>query len=114
VVSSHVLHEIEALTSTILLIHRGQVVAEGDVHAIRGLIDQHPHQVRVECDRPRDLARALLQLEHVQRVTVEEGALVLETRDPDRLYPAIPDHAEAGDITITALTSPDDNLQAVF
>ncbi|HVG94321.1 MAG TPA: ABC transporter ATP-binding protein, partial [Planctomycetota bacterium] len=59
VVSSHVLHEIETLTSTILLIHKGQVLAEGDVYAIRALIDKHPHKVRVECDRPRELGRAL-------------------------------------------------------
>jgi ABC-2 type transport system ATP-binding protein len=114
VVSSHVLHEIEALTQNILLIHHGGVVAEGDVHAVRALIDQHPHQVRVECDRPREFARALLALPHVHRMTVEDGALIAETRAPDQLYPALPAVAVESGVTITALTSPDDNLSAVF
>ncbi|MSP63405.1 MAG: ABC transporter ATP-binding protein, partial [Myxococcales bacterium] len=34
-VSSHVLHEIEAMTTEILLIHKGQILAEGNVYEIR-------------------------------------------------------------------------------
>ena len=114
VISSHVLYEVEALTSSIVLVHKGRVVAEGDVYAVRALIDRHPHKVRVACDRPRELAQALVGAEHVQRIAFEDGALVLETRDPDRCYPAIPEAARTSGVTITALTSPDDNLQAVF
>jgi len=53
VVSSHVLYEIEALTSDILVIYRGQVLAEGNIYEIRRLIDRHPHRIRIECDQPR-------------------------------------------------------------
>jgi ABC-2 type transport system ATP-binding protein len=114
VVSSHVLHEIEALTSQILLMHKGRVIAEGDVYAVRALIDKHPHQVRVECDRPRELARALVGGDHVARISFEAGALIVETRDPDRCYPAIPEAAREAKVSITALTSPDNNLASVF
>ncbi|MGE3543408.1 MAG: ABC transporter ATP-binding protein, partial [Kofleriaceae bacterium] len=58
VVSSHVLYEIEALTSEIVVIYRGQVLAEGNVYEIRKLFDRHPHRIRIECDRPRDVAAA--------------------------------------------------------
>ncbi len=34
-VSSHILHEIEAMTSNILLINNGRILAEGNVHQIR-------------------------------------------------------------------------------
>ncbi len=33
IVSSHILHEIESMTSNILLINNGRIVAEGNVHA---------------------------------------------------------------------------------
>src|SRR5215831_15297284 len=46
-VSSHVLHEIESMTSNILLINNGRILAEGNVHQIRDLIDTHPHSVFV-------------------------------------------------------------------
>src|SRR6185369_1384597 len=43
-VSSHVLHEIRALTPRVVLLHRGRLVAEGHVREIRDLIDKHPHR----------------------------------------------------------------------
>jgi ABC-2 type transport system ATP-binding protein len=114
VVSSHVLYEIEAMTSEIVLIHKGQVLAEGDIYAVRDLIDKHPHKVRIECDRPRELARALVDAEHVLTFHFEPSVLTIDTREPDRCYPAIPEAARKAGVTIAALTSPDNNLQAVF
>jgi hypothetical protein len=70
--------------------------------------------VRVECDRPRALAAALVGAEHVVSLHFDEGAVTLETREPDRLYPAIPKAALEAGTTIAALTSPDNNLQSVF
>jgi ABC-2 type transport system ATP-binding protein len=114
VVSSHVLYEIEALTSDIVVIYRGQVLAEGNVYAIRRLIDRHPHRIRVECDQPRAIANALVAEDHVARISFERGALVLETRDPDRCYDRIAQAVLAGGVAVTALSSPDNNLGAVF
>ena len=39
-VSSHILHEVEAMTPQVALLHRGKVLAHGDVHEIRDLIDE--------------------------------------------------------------------------
>ncbi len=56
IVSSHVLHEIETLTRTIILMHRGRLVAEGRIEEIRDLIDRHPHRIVLVCDDYRALA----------------------------------------------------------
>jgi ABC-2 type transport system ATP-binding protein len=114
VMSSHVLYEVEALTEEIVLVHRGRVLAEGNVHRIRELIDQHPHRVRVECDRPRELAARVLGDEHVVRVQFEDGAVEIETRAPDRLYDALPRLVLDAGLNVHSLGSPDDNMQAVF
>jgi ABC-2 type transport system ATP-binding protein len=113
-VSSHVLYEIEALTHNIVVMFRGRVLAEGDIYRLRELIDAHPHRVRVECDRPRVLAEALIGEEHISQAAFEDGAVEIETRVPDRLYDAIPEAARARGVKIVSLTSPDNNLQAVF
>jgi len=42
-ISSHVLHEVEALTRRILMIHHGRIVAEGDLHEVRRLMHDRPH-----------------------------------------------------------------------
>jgi ABC-2 type transport system ATP-binding protein len=114
VVSSHVLYEIEALTTEILVIYRGQVLANGNVYEIRKLIDQRPHRIRIECDRPRDLAARLVESEHVVRVGFERGGVLVETRDPDRCYDQIGEAVTSGGIAIGLLSSPDNNLGAVF
>ena len=57
IVSSHILHEIESMTANILLINNGRILAEGDVHQIRDLIDEHPHTVYVRAENPRGLAQ---------------------------------------------------------
>jgi ABC-2 type transport system ATP-binding protein len=114
VISSHVLYEIEALTSDIVVIYRGQVLAEGNVYEIRTLIDRHPHRIRVECDQPRAIATALASEDHVAQLHFERGGLVIETRDPDRCYDQIAKAVLASRVTVSALSSPDNNLGAVF
>jgi ABC-2 type transport system ATP-binding protein len=59
IVSSHILHEIESMTANILLINQGDL-AEGNVHQIRDLIDEHPHTVHIKADETRALAREFL------------------------------------------------------
>jgi ABC-2 type transport system ATP-binding protein len=113
-VSSHVLYEIEALTTDILVVYRGQVLAEGNVVEIRRLIDRHPHRIRVECDRPRALAAPLAGADHVARLHFERGALLVETRDPDRCYDQIAAAVLEHGIDVRSLGSPDNNLGAVF
>src|SRR3954469_1959019 len=115
VVSSHVLHEIEAMTSNILLINNGRIVAEGNVHQIRDLIDTHPHSVFIRAGEPRTLARSILADDGVISLRFEPGAVVVETARPDAFYARLTDLAASGDAgVIDEVTSPDDNLQAVF
>jgi ABC-2 type transport system ATP-binding protein len=114
-VSSHILHEIESMTSNILLINNGRILAEGDVHHIRDLIDEHPHTIYIRADDPRGLARQFLDQEGVISLRFEPRALVVETATPDAFYERLTHLVATGACgTVEELTSPDDNLQAVF
>jgi ABC-2 type transport system ATP-binding protein len=113
-VSSHVLHEIEALTRRIVLVHRGRLVADGDVGEIRGLIDRHPHTVGVKTDRPRELAAALAREPEVVELAMEEGGLRVRTPRPDEFYGKLPRVALEAGCEIREISSPDDSLEAVF
>jgi ABC-2 type transport system ATP-binding protein len=114
-VSSHILHEIEAMTADILLINNGRILAEGNVHQIRELIDEHPHTVHVRAADPRALARQFLTEDDVRSLRFEEDAVIVETVKPDAFYMRLTSLAASGDLgEIREVTSPDDNLQAVF
>ncbi len=115
-VSSHILHEIEAMTQVILLIHNGQVLAEGDVHQIRGLIDKHPHSIYIRCSEPRQLAVLLVGFPDVESIRFHRdgNVITVESRRPDDFYERLPDLLLRHEIELEEITSPDDNLQAVF
>ena len=115
IVSSHILHEIESMTASILLINQGRILAEGNVHQIRDLIDEHPHTVSIKADHTRALAREFLGHEDVLSLKFEGDAVVVQTARPDAFYTRLTELAASGDLgAIHEVTSPDDNLQAVF
>ena len=115
VVSSHILHEIESMTTNILLINNGRILAEGNVHQIRDLIDEHPHTVYIRASEPRRLAQEFLARTDVISLRFEPGAIVVETGTPDAFYAGLTELVASGGYgVVESLTSPDDNLQAVF
>jgi ABC-2 type transport system ATP-binding protein len=116
VVSSHVLPEIEALTRTIILIHQGKIFARGDIHEIRDLIDTHPHLVSIRCPDPRALAARLLAGEYVLNLHFgsDGRSLMVETNNRDQFFNRLGRVLVEDSVRVEEITSPDDNLQAVF
>lgn len=114
--STHVLPEIEALTDQVLLIARGQVVAQGKMQEIRELLDEHPHHIRIQCDRPRELASALLASESGVAALhfPQPDLLEVRTWQPEETYEAIAQQIVEGGFTLHSMTSPDANLEALF
>ena len=113
--STHVLYEIERITNNIVLIHNGKAIASGDIHAIRALIDEHPHAVRLTTPRPRDLAQVLAGMDHIVAFEFPApDALLVRTRKPDAFYKELPEVLVDGGPEVTGLESPDDSLDAVF
>jgi ABC-2 type transport system ATP-binding protein len=116
-ISSHVLHEVEQLTHNILMIHRGRLVAQGDLFRIRELIDSHPHRISIVTKDPRKVASELLQLPFVLSIRFSEKSdkeVEVETNQPDKFYNAFPDLVLQNGFEIESYVSPDNNLEAVF
>jgi ABC-2 type transport system ATP-binding protein len=114
VISSHILHEVEAMTRRVLLIHNGRILAEGDVREIRDLMDEHPHTVSLRARDPRVLARSVVGAPHILSLTFGGDGewLTVQTARPDEFYGGLHDAAlEAG---VTEMYSPDEDLESVF
>lgn len=113
-VSSHILHEVEAMTRRVLLIHNGRILAEGDVREIRDLMDEHPHTVSLRAADPRALARAVVSLPHVLSLAFQPGGewLTVQTAKPDEFYGAL--HGAAIESGVSEMFSPDEDLESVF
>jgi ABC-2 type transport system ATP-binding protein len=116
IVSSHILPEIEAMTNNITLIHQGKIFAHGDIQEVRSLIDTHPHQVSIVCDNPRLLAEKLVRSDYVLNVHFNNNVnnVVIETNNRDSFFDSLLKIILETGLEIEEMTSPDDNLQAVF
>lgn len=116
VVSSHILYEVEAMTHSILVLHRGRLLAEGDLQVIRSLMDRHPHRIRLETPQPRQLAGALAGLANVISLSVSEREEMVEAeiQDPNSFYDQLRDLALGEAVTIRSFSSPDNDLESVF
>jgi ABC-2 type transport system ATP-binding protein len=116
IVSSHILPEIEVMTNEIVLIHQGKIFAKGDIQHIRGLIDSHPHQVSIHCPQPRQLAAKLINSEFVLNIDFDAQGhgLTVKTNQRDHFFSALMRLIVEDKLAVEEITSPDDNLQAVF
>jgi len=115
-VCSHILYEVETMTRGILLLHRGRLLASGDLRVIRSLIDTHPHKVRIESPEPRVVAQAVAGLSNVVSLgfSVRGDAVELQVHEPDKFYDTMASLVLDKGLRITGFSSPDNNLESVF
>jgi len=113
-VSSHVLDEVARLGSNIIVIAQGRLAASGDYHALRALMDDRPHRIRVRTDQPRRLGAAILERGVAEGVSVVEDRLVLDTRDVGLFGRQLAPLAVELGVELNELVPLDDDLESVF
>jgi ABC-2 type transport system ATP-binding protein len=80
------------------------------------LIDSHPHQVSIRCQAPRQLAQKLIDSDFVSSVDFgnDGHSLTVKTNQRDLFFTALIRLIAETGLEIEEITTPDDNLQAVF
>lgn len=116
IVSSHILFEVEQMTRSIMLMHRGRMLASGDLRSIRELIDRHPHRIRIQTDHPREVASRLMALPYVisAEVDANDQEVEIRTKHPSAFYDALPGLVLDDGLSLYGFESPDNNLESVF
>jgi len=115
ILASHVLHEIESITRSFLLISGGRLLASGSADDIHGILADVPTEIEIKSTVPMKLAARLLQAELVDSITRDGDATIrVTTRTAVRLYEFLAHEAQADGLSITELHSADESLQEVF
>ncbi len=116
IVSSHVLHEIERLTSNVVLIYKGRAVASGGIHEIRALMSSHPHNIVLVGKGMEDLAKVLISRPYTVSVEMkaERKELIVRVTDPEAFFDSLADLVRESGCDIDSMQSLDDDLEAVF
>jgi ABC-2 type transport system ATP-binding protein len=114
-VSSHVLEEVQELSSNVLVLAEGKLAAEGDFHAIRQLLDDRPHRIRLRSSDPLKLASALMGTGTVSAVqTAGDNAIVIDTWKVSPFRRQLLRLVQQLDLHLLEMSPLDDDLESVF
>jgi ABC-2 type transport system ATP-binding protein len=117
IISSHILHEVDMMSDSVVLLNNGYVVAEGNVHGVRDEIEEHPMQILIRCDRPQTLAARVFEQDGAvveARLHDDRQGLFVKTRRPDDFYLLLNRVVLDGDLKIESVAPADDDLNAVY
>ena len=114
-ISSHILEEVEALASRILLMLSGKLAASGDFRAIRARLDEHAYQVRVVVDRPNEMASAIVGMDSIDSIAFsDDRSLVVHSRNVAELQLSLPRLAQERQIRLIRVEPMDESLESLF
>lgn len=116
IISSHILHEVDMMSDSVVLLNNGYVVAEGAVHGVRDEMEEHPMQILIRCDQPAALASRVFAQDSVveARVHDDRHGLYIKTRDADTFYLLLNRIAVESGFNIESVAPVDDDLSAVY
>ncbi|MCB1247497.1 MAG: ABC transporter ATP-binding protein, partial [Acidimicrobiia bacterium] len=114
IVSSHVLEEVERMSKRVVAIVDGRLAAAGSVAAIRAAMDNIPYVVRIGTDESRRLGSSLFDDAVVDSVEIDQGDVVVRTRDVTELGRRIARAARDLDARLTSFVPQDQSLESVF
>jgi ABC-2 type transport system ATP-binding protein len=115
IISSHILHEVDAISDQVILLSNGYVVAEGQIRGVRDEIEDHPMQILIRCTHPGELASKMFQQEHVieARIHKDGAGLLIKTRDPSKFYLMLNKVALNG-VGIESVAPADDDVNSLY
>ena len=115
IISSHILHEVDAISDQVILLSNGYVVAEGQIRGVREEIEEHPMQILIRCNRPGELASKMFQQEHVveARIHSDGAGLLIKTRNADKFYLMLNKIAMNG-VGIESVAPADDDVNSLY
>jgi ABC-2 type transport system ATP-binding protein len=116
IISSHILHEVDMMSDTVVLVNNGYIVAEGQINEVRDEIHDHPIEVMVRCNKPAELAAMSFQESSIleARLLADKSGLIVRTADPDSFHSALNRIASESEIEIEAVAPLDSDLNAVY
>lgn len=116
VIASHILHEVEAINPSFLLISGGRLLASGSPEEVREILADAPNVVQVKCTDSKRLAQQLVNLSATTSVRFSDDPQHLEitTLSAKQLYETLPEISRELNLSILEMHSTDESLKSLF
>lgn len=116
VISSHIMHEVDIVSDSVIMLSGGYVVAEGEIQGVRHEMEEHPIQILIRCDRPALVASSVFEQDSVVEVRIHTDGrgLLVSTRNPDQFYDLLNRIILQHRIAVESVAPADENVNAVY
>ena len=112
--ASHILHEVESITRSFLLICGGRLLASGTAEEVHEMLVDLPNEITIRCNQPHQLATLLMQQEVTDSLKIDGGLITAATRHTSQFIEGLPEWIAHTDIEISEIRSADESLRALF
>ncbi len=120
IVASHILHEVEAVNPSFLLISGGRLLASGSPEDVKSILAHTPNTLKIRTSDSRKLVSLLIELPIVDSVRVVESGknedeyVEIDTRSAAGLLENLPQLIAQHNIVVHEIQSADDSLKHLF
>ena len=114
--ASHVLHEVEQVTDSFVLIYGGRLLASGTAGELRSMLADLPQELTITSPNVRKLASRLANETWVESVRLRHGQnqVTVAVHQPSELYKALAEWACEDGIEIHQLIGVDGDMASLF
>jgi len=116
ILASHILHEVETVTDSFLLIFGGRLLASGSAEEVHSMMVDVPNEISLKCSKPDLLSKHFVSDQSVLAVQIdrESSTLTVSTKSPKSFYETLPRWAKETNSSISEVRSSDESLQDLF
>ncbi len=114
IISSHILHELETLCGSFLMLNWGRVLASGRQTKIREDIKNWSETLAICSDNPQQLADHLLEGNHLKGFLIEGNQLLIWLRDPKDFSLKWTEYLADCDVVIQSIENKSQSLSHIF
>ncbi len=115
ILASHILHEVEAVQPSFLLISGGRLLASGSPSEVREILADTPYTLQFQSSDAKRLVGLLIESCDIESVEFKDAnSFNLTTRSAAEVYQKLPDILRESKISVSEMTSTDDSLKSLF
>ena len=118
ILASHILHEVEAVNPSFLLISGGRLLASGSPQEVRSILADSPYTLTLRTSEPnqaKQLASLMVQQFDIESIEFKtDDCFIVSTRTASEVFDRLPELLEENQISVSEMSSQDDSLQTLF
>lgn len=116
ILASHILHEVEAVHPSFLLISSGRLLASGTPDEVHSILADSPRRLKIRTSHAKLLANELVNQCPVESVGFDDDGqtLFVTTRSAGQLQSRLAHILAENNVSVEEMTSQDDSLKTLF